>query len=81
MKTIDITSKREYGKALIDSLFSDRVDTVSINIERLDKAKYKWLGSVKAYKGQWVEVPDSVSHCWPVRKVDSGGVYMALYCA
>ena len=76
MKTLKIVTKSQADKILVNSLFAP-VNGKTLNRGRYDSGKY----AVKDFIGREVNnAPDSVFAIYPVKRKDSHGAYVALYC-
>ena len=76
---MNIISKREANKLLVDSLFNP-VKGGTLNIEKYDNGKYEWHGSQKAYIGKETRHIEGVHAVYVERRTDSNGAYAQIMC-
>lgn len=76
MKALVIVKKSQADKMLVESLFKP-INGKTLSRGRYDAGKY----AVKDFIGREVNnAPDSVYAIYPIKKRDSCGQYIALYC-
>lgn len=74
-----IISKKQAKNILINSLFNP-VNGHTLNINKFDKGKYKWLGSQKTYIGKEVIDIEGVHAVYVERRQNKNGAYAQLMC-
>lgn len=74
-KTIQITTKTQADKMLLNSLFQP-VNGRTLSVCKLDRGKYK----PQSFVGRDVEVDARVHAVYMVRRKDSDGPYMQAMC-
>ena len=78
-RMMNIISKREANKILVDSLFNP-INGQTLNIEKYDNGKYEWHGSQKHYIGREVRHIDGIHAVYVERRTDSNGPYALIMC-
>ena len=78
-RMMNIISKREANKILVDSLFNP-INGHTLNVEKYDNGKYEWCGSQKHYIGKEVGHIDGVHAVYVERRTNSDGAYAQVMC-
>lgn len=76
MKTLQIVTKAQANKILVESLFK-AVNGKTLSTEKFDNGKYRPDVSLL---GREIQAPDDVYAVYQVSRSDSDGKYRALMC-